>query len=104
MGKYRRFELEFCGGISEELLNNLIANFDQNLTIPNFEDFDYDKGRFYPASYFTDKGYDRFETTINSIIKEVERLDNGWEIVEEAVNSEGLLYKDEMQVVILKEY
>lgn len=116
MALYYRYELLFLGepqgvgfivglqdiGIPEEIIDMLIQAFDETLPIPDITVFKYDKRKVYAAFYFTEKGREMFLPTIEEIVNRVEKLDNGWEIIEETRGEDNILYEDEWQVVMLK--
>lgn len=118
--KLFRYELHFFGeaqgigfiqglediGIPENLINLLIARFDEELPIPDFSSFDYEKGKEYPASYFSEQGFAAFRETIQTIISSIEELDNGWEVVllERESPNTGIVYQDAFQMMIKQPY
>jgi len=88
-------------GIPEQKIDELIAVFDKKLPIPPF-DFEYDKSTVYAASYFTEKGRETFFPVIKGIQEHIESLENGFELVEDVMESNEFLYEDDYQVVLLK--
>lgn len=116
--KLYRYELAYFGelqgigfitglkdlGISDKFIDQLIQEFDQTLTIPDFDSLTYNKGIEYPASYFTEKGKELFSSSIQKIIDHVDSLNTEWEVVEEIIEDYTAVYEDNLQALVLKKY
>lgn len=116
--KLYRYELAYFGelqgigfitglkdlGLANELIDQLVYDFDQTLPLPNFNSITYNKGIEYPASYFTEKGKERFSSSIQKIIEHVDSLNTEWEVIEEIIEDYTTVYEDNFQALVLKKY
>lgn len=116
--KVTRYELYFCGepqdigfiqGIKDNSMHaeKLLERFDKELPIPDFNVFDVDKAREYPASYFTENGDTYFQEDIQRIISFFEKSDEGFEVEKiemELEDKKNVIYEDTFQIVLKQAY
>jgi hypothetical protein len=116
--KLTRYELSFFDepqnvgfiqGLKAKNSQKLIANFENFLIVPNYEEIlkKINREIEYPASFFTERGIEKFILDIKKIIKFINKRKDGYSVITKEIilnKNDIVLYQDEYQVIIPIDY